>query len=252
MDTNMKNNVEALDDVFGEHIDAHIAVAELDPKISEAFVNLAETTKNRGQIEPKYRELISMALAASCTHLAADRTRVHMRHALKLGATKEEICETLELISVLGIHGVIPGAQIISRMLGGLSKMVSDASPEKLARAKDVRDVFFKARGQSGDIWETNFLLFPDFTEAYAQYSGTPWKTSALPGKIKEFMYVAVDLSPTHGDVGGAEFHMKTSLESHGATMEELLELIEIIGLFGFQTQLMALPILQEELDRIG
>jgi alkylhydroperoxidase/carboxymuconolactone decarboxylase family protein YurZ len=40
-------------------------------------------------------------------------TRVHIKNALKHGATKEEIMEVFELISVLGVHSVTMGVPIL-------------------------------------------------------------------------------------------------------------------------------------------
>jgi alkylhydroperoxidase/carboxymuconolactone decarboxylase family protein YurZ len=72
-----------------------------------------------------------------------------------------------------------------------------------------------------------------------------------LPSRIKELIYVAIDLSPTHVDTGGATFHLKLAVEKYDASFDEVMEVLEIIGLFGFQTHLMALPILKEELARL-
>ena len=41
---------------------------------------------------------------AATTHLYEPGLRQHIRNALRYGATKEEIMEVLELVSVLGIH----------------------------------------------------------------------------------------------------------------------------------------------------
>ncbi|MFT3752512.1 MAG: carboxymuconolactone decarboxylase family protein [Paludibacter sp.] len=244
--------VRQLEDIFGQADPAFGAVAELDPEISAAFINMAQVTAQRGALAPKYRALISMCLSASVTHLKEKHTRMHMAHALKLGATKAEICEVLELASVLGIHGFIPGIQILVQEMGGLQQIKAMATPAQHQAAEDAKAFFLAARGYMGDIWEANCYLAPAFVKAYATYSGVPWKSQALPGKIKEFIYIAIDLSPTHGDIGGATFHMNASMSKHGATLDEVLEVLELIGLMGFQTHLLSLPILKEELTRAG
>jgi alkylhydroperoxidase/carboxymuconolactone decarboxylase family protein YurZ len=247
-----KSLADQLADVFGTNDESLGAVAEMDPAIARAFLKLEAGTRKRGALEPKYRALVSMCLSASPTHLKEKHTRLHMADALRHGATQAEICETLELASVLGIHGFIPGVQILLEHFGGIEAVEKMLSPEQLARAKEAAAAFEAKRGFLGDVWWANCLLSPDFVEGYSEYSGTPWATSALPGKIKELIYVAIDLSPTHGDVGGATFHMKNAMDRYGATLDEVMEVLEIIGLMGFQTHMMSLPILREELARIG
>lgn len=65
-----------------------------------------------GALEPQVRELIYVAIDASTTHLYGPGTRIHMRNALKHGATQEELREVLELTSVLGIHSITSGVPI--------------------------------------------------------------------------------------------------------------------------------------------
>lgn len=238
--------------IYGELNDTFEAVYEMDPAIVGGVVEMQEAIETRGALEPKDRALISLALAASPTHLKADQTRVHIADALNKGATKGEICEVLELASVLGIHGFIPGVQLILQKFGGLENVKPMLGPDAEARAEKAKEAFLAKRGYMGDIWEANCWLAPDFVSAYATYSGVPWQTDALSGKMKEFIYITIDLSPTHGDTGGAYFHMEQSFDRYDASLDEVLEVLEIIGLFGFQTHMMALPILKEELAKRG
>jgi alkylhydroperoxidase/carboxymuconolactone decarboxylase family protein YurZ len=78
--------------------------AELDPVWTEKFMAMAMHPMSKGLIEPKVWEFIAIAVDASCTHMYAPGTRRHIRRALELGATKEEIAAVLQGVSVLGIH----------------------------------------------------------------------------------------------------------------------------------------------------
>ena len=240
-------------EVFRQDKEAFKIVAELDPAIAEAFIELDAATAKRGALEPKYRALVKLALCASPTHLSPEFTRMYMVEALKEGATKEQIREVLEMISVLGIHGFIPGTFVVQDAFGGMDNIKKNhLGPDHEDRAKWAAEAFMAARGGTvGDVWEANCMLAPDFVVAYAKYSGVPWTTSALPAHIKELMYVAIDLSPTHLEANGAAFHLKLAIEEYGATFDQVMEVLEIVGLFGIQTHLMALPILKEELERL-
>ena len=45
-----------------------------------------------------------IAINAATTHLYGPGVRRHMQNALKAGATREEILETIQLTTVMGIH----------------------------------------------------------------------------------------------------------------------------------------------------
>ena len=67
----------------------------------------------KGVLPPKIKELIYIAIDAATTHLYEPGLRQHIQNALKYGATKEEIMEVFELVSVLGIHTCTMGVPIL-------------------------------------------------------------------------------------------------------------------------------------------
>ena len=77
---------------------------ELDPEFLEAYLAFRSVPQNNGPLEQKTKELILIAINAATTHLYGPGVRRHMQNALKAGATKEEILETIQLTTVMGIH----------------------------------------------------------------------------------------------------------------------------------------------------
>lgn len=96
--------------------------AELDPEWTEKFMVMAMHPILSGVLEPKVVEFIAIAVDASCTHMYAPGTRRHIRRALELGATKEEIAAVLQGVSVLGIHTSSLGAPILLEELAALQQ----------------------------------------------------------------------------------------------------------------------------------
>lgn len=86
---------------------------QLDPVWTEKFLDMAMHPMTKGLIEPKVWEFISIAVDASCTHMYGPGTRRHIRRALELGATKEEIAAVLQGVSVLGLHSNSFGAPML-------------------------------------------------------------------------------------------------------------------------------------------
>ena len=86
---------------------------ELDPVWTEKFLDMAMHPMAKGLIEPKVWEFIAIAVDASCTHMYGPGTRRHIRRALELGATKDEIAAVLQGVSVLGLHANSMGAPML-------------------------------------------------------------------------------------------------------------------------------------------
>ncbi len=96
------------------HTDEHLAkgdwnplwdqLRELDPEFLEAYLAFRSIPHREGPLPAKFKELILVAINAATTHLYAPGVRRHIRNALEAGATREEILETIQLTTVMGIH----------------------------------------------------------------------------------------------------------------------------------------------------
>jgi alkylhydroperoxidase/carboxymuconolactone decarboxylase family protein YurZ len=86
---------------------------ELDPAWTEKFMAMGLQPMQSGVLDAKTIEFIAIAVDASCTHMYGPGVRRHIRKALVLGATKEEITAVLQCVSVLGIHTMSLGAPLL-------------------------------------------------------------------------------------------------------------------------------------------
>lgn len=98
------------------------AIAELDPLWAEKFMAMGMHPVMSGVLEPKVFEFLAIAVDASCTHMYVPGTRRHIRKALELGATREEIAAVLQAVSVLGIHSSSLGAPILLEELAAVEQ----------------------------------------------------------------------------------------------------------------------------------
>jgi alkylhydroperoxidase/carboxymuconolactone decarboxylase family protein YurZ len=104
---------------------------ELDPIWTEKFMDMALYPINKGVIEPKVWEFISIAVDASCTHMYGPGTRRHIRRALELGATQEEIAAVLQGVSVLGLHANSMGAPMLLEEVARLKANPAIPTPQR-------------------------------------------------------------------------------------------------------------------------
>ena len=76
----------------------------LDPEFLEAYLAFRSVPHRNGPLPQKTKELIMIAINAATTHLYAPGVRRHIQNAIREGATREEILETIQLTTVMGIH----------------------------------------------------------------------------------------------------------------------------------------------------
>ncbi|KAH8693215.1 AhpD-like protein [Talaromyces proteolyticus] len=96
----------------------------LDPDFFAAYLNFSSVpwTKKtehgeNGALEPKVKELIYCAFDAAATHLYVPGLKLHMRNALRYGATPQEIMEVLEIATSLSLHTANVAVPILEKEL---------------------------------------------------------------------------------------------------------------------------------------
>lgn len=86
-------------------------LGSLMPRYFEALNALSTEPWRSGSLQPKERELVYIAIDASVTHMYEDGLRLHIRHALGHGATRDEILEVFQLVALMGLQGLDIGAR---------------------------------------------------------------------------------------------------------------------------------------------
>lgn len=204
--------------------------AVLDPRFTGACEALHDCAVRRQALTPAVRELIGLALHAAVSPLHLPAIERHTLAALGAGASRKEILEVLQLASVLGVQTITEGLPIVLGHFGISTDGVLNARQQRL------KEQFIRRRGGWTNRW--NCLLQTDeaFFEAYTDFSSVPWENEpALPAKVREFIYVAIDGSTAHLFMPGLSAHAKPAIH-HGATLDEQLEVIEWTALIGMQT----------------
>lgn len=89
----------------------------IDPAWTEAFIACGAPVYAGGVLEPKLAELLSIAFDVSYTHMYAPGVRRHIKAALALGATIEEIMDVLKLCVAQGVQACNMGVRILKEEL---------------------------------------------------------------------------------------------------------------------------------------
>jgi alkylhydroperoxidase/carboxymuconolactone decarboxylase family protein YurZ len=92
-------------------------VRKWDPEFIEAYLTFRSVPHRKGPLPKKVKEFILIAINAATTHLYAPGTRRHIQNALRLGATREELLEVIQLTTIMGIHTVNMAVPILAEEL---------------------------------------------------------------------------------------------------------------------------------------
>lgn len=110
----------------GEWNEAWDGLYALDPAYVEKFLAMGVHGIRASGLDAKTRELVAIAVDASCTHLYAPGVKRHIRRALEVGATPREVLAVLQMVSVLGIHSVAMGVPMLEEAMADLGRRFPD------------------------------------------------------------------------------------------------------------------------------
>jgi alkylhydroperoxidase/carboxymuconolactone decarboxylase family protein YurZ len=91
----------------------------------------------------------------------------------------------------------------------------------------------------------------PEFVEHAERFTGHPWRHGVLEPKVKAFVLLAVDAAATHRNAAGVREDIELALR-HGATAQEIVEVLELTSTLGIHACNCGVPILLEELEAAG
>lgn len=118
-------------------------------------------------------------------------------------------------------------------------------------RQQAAKDAFVEQRRTWSPLWESIARIDPDFLDAYREMSMVPWRKDHLDPKTKELMYIAVDAAATHMYLPGVRQHIRAAFE-HGATVQEIMEVLECASTLGIHAMNIGVPILVRVLEEQG
>jgi len=223
----------------------HEALLELSPEYLEAYLNYNNAPFVSKHIEQKVCELIYVAIDASVTHLYASGMARHMGFAFEHGATDAEILETIQL-TMLTTHmtheaGIPMLVEELRKVDPDIDAKLAELTPEQA----ELKASFIEATGYWPACGDALFRFAPDFVTSFLAYRSIPWSQGPLPPKIKALISLAVCAAPTTVNEAGMRAHIQAALH-HGATPEEIADVLQLASAISTHTCTIAVPALLE------
>lgn len=218
---------------------------ELDPEFFEAYLGFTGVPWKKGAVDPLTKELCYLSIYANASHLYTPAIKTHVQKAIQFGATREQILEVFQLVSVIGMHTFLEGMPVLIEEI----EKVAPIDRTLNERKEQLKKEFIEGRGYWNAFWDGLLLLDDEFFEVYIKFSTIPWRNGPLTPKQKEFIYIAGDASATHLYTPGLRAHIQNAIK-YGATKEEILEVYQLAAEVGMDTFKEGMPILIEELNK--
>lgn len=227
-----------------KHLEQHLGgwTRELEseraerPLFFERFAGMVAVPAERASLSPVDRALIGVALVANVANTRWRRFEAYQTLALDAGATREQIRDVLQLVSIMSIHAMTTSVPALMRVLDERG-LAPDRTLDDHRRS--LKRDFEQRRGYWHETWDDVLVLDPEMFAAYTAFSTSVAEEGSLDIRLRELIYVAIDSVPTHLYVPGVEIHARNALDA-GATPYQIVEAIEIAALLGADPYLTA------------
>jgi alkylhydroperoxidase/carboxymuconolactone decarboxylase family protein YurZ len=217
----------------------------LSPDFFEAFLAFTGTPWTTGPLPARTKELVYIAIDSTVTHLYRRGIEMHVREALRHGATPAQVMAVLKLASLAGTLATTTAAPLLLQALGP-GQPSSPLPCESIA----AKDDFIAATGHWDEGLEALLRLDLAAFRDHARMVRSAWLDPALDPVTRELVGVAIHASSTllHGP--GIQLHLQRALAC-GATPAQLMEVLQLTSVIGIHTCSVAVPMLVEAMGRL-
>lgn len=222
---------------------------DLDPDFFAAYLDYSTIPWRDGPLQAKTKELIYVAIDAATTHLYKPGLRVHLRNALRHGATTKEIMEVYRLTSSIGAAAtMLLGTRILAKELGSRAAEGHAGGGDATDDGDRAREAFIAAFGYWEDDCAHWLRLDPvSFSSALRAWGRAA--ESPLDPRTSAFVLIAVNASVTHLDGRAVHAHIRQALR-HGASAAEIIEVLQLASVLGMHTYTEGIPALLDEIAK--
>lgn len=218
----------------------------LDPEFLQTYGRYAGYSAEMGPLSPKMRELIYVALDGSASHLFRSGLALHLRLALREGATAREIVDVFRLATVQGLDGCHVGIGVLAEELAEAGLEVVQAEPSKEQRV--LRDTYVAQFGDWPDFCEQWLRRDPGYFAVLLDLLADRHKGGGLDQRSQCLISIALNACFTALNPSGLRVQIKRALRL-GIDQREILQVLQMTAHLGVHACAIGVPVLMEALD---
>lgn len=220
-------------------------ILNLNEDILSAYSSMSSVPHKKGNIDPKTKGMIYVAIDNAITHYYTPGFMSHLRHGMNdLGVTKEELMEVFVIASTIGTPTYTVGVPILVEKLKAIG--VDIAAEALTDQQKALKERFVSINGYWSDEMDNILKLDTEMFEGYMDYVAAS-ANGALDPQTRELIYIAVNASPTALNTEAMALHIEKALEL-GVTKEAIIEVFELVACLGIHSVTVGIPAVNEVL----
>ena len=200
------------------------------PSLLEAYLKLSSVPWQSGQLSPRLRELIYVAVDAVPQQFYPEGIRLHTAAAYRAGACESDVVSAISIAALVVFEGPIRAF----RELG-------TAPSESHIYGEGIRDRYAKTRGVWDNRLDSLLANYPELASAWVEVIETTFGPDCSLTPLEcELVYVAcLAASNSSSDA----FHLPfAQARSHGASTEMIHEAVGLAAPLGMHVLVKALP----------
>ncbi len=226
----------------------HQGLLDHSPAYLAAYLDFHEPPFHSGNLSRKMCEFVYIAVDAAVSHLFTPGMEMHFDVALRLGATPAELMEVVQLAMLAAYSPHTVGLPILADELQRAGLQPADArdltATEEAAKAR-----FIAVTGFWPDGGDDLFRWAPAFAAGFMAYAEIPYRDGPLSRKHKELILIAVFATPVAPQPDAMRRHIRQAL-AHGATAEEIADILQLASAIAIHTCVAAVPALVSAIGR--
>jgi alkylhydroperoxidase/carboxymuconolactone decarboxylase family protein YurZ len=215
------------------------------PDFLKTYLRYAGVPARTGTLSPRIRELIYVAIDSSTTHMFAQGLAIHIRMALQCGCTSIELIEVMQLATTQGLDSVAVGVDLIVEEMDAAGILPPQLKMPETAEMLALKRAYVDQCGDWPGWCERLLRLAPEYFKEMTALLAAPSVTGALDHKTRSLISLALAAAPTHLDRDAMRAHIRRALRQ-GATVEELVEVMQLVAHLGIHACVIGVPLIME------
>lgn len=214
-------------------------VTQANPAFWNSYITFSSTPRKNGHLSDKDRELLYVAYNALPSHLFESglTLKSHVRNALRLGNSVEEVSEVLQHASMVGIEACALGGPILAELAGPRV-----ARREGNADVESLREAYMELVGFWRADLEPTLERDPTFFANFLELMRHPWE-GPLHIDLKHLIYVVLHSAVVEPKADAVRPHIEVLLEN-GVSPDVIHDALEVVSVMSIHAYTLGLPVL--------
>lgn len=206
-------------------------------------MNYSVVPWSRQALDPVVKELIYTAIDISTTHLFEPGTEIHVKNAIGLGATEEQILGVLQVVSLIGYETALLGCAVLEGEIAASgATYIGDHADEN---SLQLRDRYFETIGYWTAQCDSALKLDPESMAAFVDMAAASTAARSLDPIVRHLIAIAVTAAVTHLSEAAVRAHIQAALRC-GATKDQIVEALQLSSVLGIHSISIGMPILDK------